>query len=77
MQINSAKDLNVYKAAETLATEIFQISKTFPAEEKYALTSQIQALIPFSVSELARSVGEKALRSTFHKRVDRLRWREQ
>ncbi len=42
MQINSAKDLNVYKVAHALAMEIFHISKAFPAEEKYALTSQIR-----------------------------------
>ena len=42
MQINSAKDLTVYKKSYKLATEIFKISKTFPAEERYALTSQIR-----------------------------------
>lgn len=42
MKINSAKDLEVYKKAYKLAMDIFQISKTFPAEEKYALTSQIR-----------------------------------
>jgi len=42
MLIKSAKDLEVYKKAYTLAMEIFEISKLFPAEEKYALTSQIR-----------------------------------
>ena len=42
MRINSAKDLDVYKKAYVLAMKIFQISKTFPNEEKYALTSQIR-----------------------------------
>ena len=42
MQINSAKDLDVYKKAYTLAMEIFVISKSFPNEEKYALVSQIR-----------------------------------
>ena len=42
MQINSAKDLKVYKKAYQLGMDIFQISKSFPAEEKYALTSQIR-----------------------------------
>jgi len=41
MQINSAKELIVYKKAYDLAMRIFEISKTFPKEEKYALTSQI------------------------------------
>jgi len=42
MQIESAKDLTVYKLAYELAMKIFEISKTFPLEEKYALTSQIR-----------------------------------
>ncbi len=42
MQINSAKDLTVYKKAYELAMSIFQISKGFPPEERYALTSQIR-----------------------------------
>jgi four helix bundle protein len=42
MQIESAKDLGVYKLANEFAMEIFEITKTFPSEEKYALTSQIR-----------------------------------
>ena len=42
MRINSAKELEVYKKAYKLAMEIFEISKSFPAEEKYALTSHIR-----------------------------------
>src|ERR1700730_5249793 len=41
-RIESAKDLNVYKRAYKLAMEIFNVTKTFPPEEKYALTSQIR-----------------------------------
>jgi four helix bundle protein len=42
MQIESAKDLDVYKLANEFAMEIFAITKRFPSEEKYALTSQIR-----------------------------------
>jgi four helix bundle protein len=42
MQINSAKDLEVYKKAYSLAMEIFEVSKTFPKAEKYSLTDQIR-----------------------------------
>lgn len=42
MQINSAKDLEVYKKGYELAMRVFELSKAFPAEEKYALTSQIR-----------------------------------
>jgi four helix bundle protein len=42
MQINSAKDLKVYKKGYELAMQIFNLTRHFPAEEKYALTSQIR-----------------------------------
>ena len=42
MQINSAKELTVYKKAYQLAMRIYEISKRFPTEEKFALTSQIR-----------------------------------
>ena len=42
MQINTAKELTVYKKAYQLAMRIYEISKRFPTEEKFALTSQIR-----------------------------------
>ena len=42
MQLNSAKDLDVYKKAYDLAMSIFWLSKQFPDEERFALTSQIR-----------------------------------
>lgn len=42
-RINSAKDLAVYQIAYGLAMEIFETSKRFPPEERYALTSQIRS----------------------------------
>ncbi len=37
MKIYSAKDLVVYKKAYNLAMEIFELSKKFPREEKFAI----------------------------------------
>jgi four helix bundle protein len=42
MQISSAKELKVYKKGYELAMQIFNLTRHFPAEEKYALTSQIR-----------------------------------
>jgi four helix bundle protein len=42
MQIDSAKELTVYKHAYELAMQIFEVTKAFPGEEKYALTSQLR-----------------------------------
>jgi four helix bundle protein len=38
----SFRDLTVYKKAFELAMEIFEISKSFPKEERYSLTDQIR-----------------------------------
>ena len=40
--IQSAKELIVYQKSYALAMRIFEISKRFPSEERYALTSQIR-----------------------------------
>lgn len=42
MQLRSAKELDAYRKAYQLAMQIFELSKAFPSEEKYALTSQIR-----------------------------------
>ena len=42
MKIESAKDLDVYKDASRLAMDIFELTRLFPTEEKYSLTSQIR-----------------------------------
>lgn len=41
-QIRSAKDLVVYKKAYELAMTLFELSKSFPPEEKFVLSSQIR-----------------------------------
>ncbi len=41
-QINSFRDLIVYQKAYKLAMEIFEITRSFPKEEKYSLTDQIR-----------------------------------
>lgn len=42
MQINSAKDLNVYKKAYSFSMTVSRESKNWPAEERYSLTDQIR-----------------------------------
>ncbi len=41
-RIRSCKDLKVYNLAFELAMEIFEMTKTFPKEEKYSLIDQIR-----------------------------------
>ena len=48
------KDLKVYRLAYRLAMEIFQLSKSFPPEERYSLTDQIRRSsrsVPANIAE--------------------------
>lgn len=40
--IKSYKELRVYQAAIDVAMQIFEVTKSFPAEEKYSLVDQIR-----------------------------------
>lgn len=42
MRICLAKDLDVYRKAHAVAMAVFQLSKSFSPEERYALTSQVR-----------------------------------
>jgi len=42
MKILSYRELRVYRSAIDLAMEIFELTKSFPPEEKYSLTDQIR-----------------------------------
>jgi four helix bundle protein len=54
MIIQSYRDLRVYQAAMNAAMEIFNLSKSFPPEEKYSLTDQIRR----SSRSVCANVGE-------------------
>ncbi len=42
MYVKDFRDLEVYKLLRKLSQKIFEISKKFPSEEMYSLTSQIR-----------------------------------
>ncbi|HUS85980.1 MAG TPA: four helix bundle protein [Bacteroidales bacterium] len=55
--INSHRELEVYQIAFKTALEIFEISKSFPNEELYALTIQIRKSsrsVPANIAEAFR-----------------------
>ena len=48
------KSLRVFQLAYTLAMEIFEISRSYPKEERYALTDQIRRSsrsVPANIAE--------------------------
>lgn len=42
MAVQNTKELKAYQLSYRLAMDIFELSKTFPSEEKFALISQIR-----------------------------------
>lgn len=59
MQIRSAKDLVVYQKAFELAMNLFQVSRLFPPEEKYALTDQVRRASRSVCSNLAEAWAKR------------------
>jgi four helix bundle protein len=54
MAVDNFRELAVYKKAFALAMQVFHISKKFPNEEKFGLTSQIRR----SSRSVCSTVGE-------------------
>ena len=72
-QINSFRDLIVYQKAYKLAMEIFEISKSFPKEEKYSLTDQIRRSSRSVTSNIAEAwARKKYIKSFVNKLTDSL-----
>ncbi len=63
MGFNGFKDLRVYAAAYALALEVFKITRTFPADERFDLTSQIRR----SSRSVAANIAEAWKRRTYPK----------
>ena len=65
MKIRSHKDLDVYKLAFESAMDIFDMSKQFPIEEKYALTDQVRRSSRSVCSNLAESFRKRKYPKAF------------
>jgi four helix bundle protein len=50
------RDLIVYQKSCTLAMEIFEITKSFPKEEKYSLVDQVRSSSRSVPANIARPV---------------------
>lgn len=54
MEVKSFRDLHVYQNSIGVAMDIYEISKSFPVEEKYSLTDQIRR----SSRSVCANIGE-------------------
>ena len=64
-RIKTVRDLKVYQAAFRCAMEIFEITKRFPAEERYSLTDQIRRSSRAVCSNLSESWRKRRYRKVF------------
>lgn len=59
------RDLEVYQIAFTTAMKIYDITKTFPVEEKYSLVDQIRRASRSVCSNLAEGWRKRKYRAVF------------
>jgi four helix bundle protein len=72
-KIGSFRDLIVYQKAYKLALDIFEISKSFPKEERYSLTDQIRRSSRSITSCIAESWSRRRyVKSFVNKLIDAL-----
>jgi four helix bundle protein len=64
-KIRSFRELRVYQAAMNSAMEIYQITRNFPAEEKYSLVSQIRRSSRSVCSNLAEAWRRRRYPASF------------
>lgn len=63
--INGYKDLIVYQKAFRVSMDIFNITKTFPLEEKYSLTDQIRRSSRSVCANIAEAWAKKIYPKSF------------
>jgi four helix bundle protein len=64
-KIKTHEDLDVYQLAFKAAMKIFELSKNFPAEERYSLTDQIRRSSRSVCSNLAEAWRKRRYRAAF------------
>lgn len=63
--IKDHKDLEIYKMAFDTAMKIFELSKTFPVEERYSLTDQIRRSSRSVCANLAEAWRKRRYEAAF------------
>lgn len=68
--IRSFRDLNVYQAARSETKFIFERSRNFPREERYALTDQIRRSSRAVKAMIAEAWGRRRYKGVFINKID-------
>ena len=64
--MNNHKDLIVYQQSLDLVAVIYRITKSFPTEEKFGLTSQLRRSSVSLPSNIAEGAGRKGTKEFIH-----------
>ena len=66
----SFRDLKVYQATRGTARTIFEISKSFPREERYSLTDQIRRSFRAVKAMIAEAWARRRYKAAFVNKID-------
>lgn len=64
--VKSFEDLQVWQESQNLAVEIYKITKKFPKEELFAMTSQLRRAASSISANLAEGFGRTAKNDKLH-----------
>jgi len=70
MKILSYRELRVYQSALVLAMEIFELTKSFPSEEKYSLTDQIRRSSRSVCANIAEAWRKRRYKAAFIAKIN-------
>jgi four helix bundle protein len=63
MEINSYKDLIIWQKGIDLAVNVYSLSKNFPDDERFALTSQVKRSASSIPANIAEGYGRQSSKS--------------
>ena len=65
-KVESWKDLEVWKLSHALVLRVYEITKNFPADERFRLTDQLCRAAASVPTNIAEGKGQNALREYLH-----------
>ncbi len=66
MSINSYRDLKVWQTAMELVVQVYRLSQSFPQQERFGLTSQVQRAAVSIPSNIAEGHARDSTRDFLH-----------
>ena len=70
MKILNYRELRVYRSVIDLAMELFELTKSFPPEEKYSLTDQIRRSSRSVCANIAEAWRKRRYKAAFIAKIN-------